>query len=462
MKLNIHNFRNFDNQDLNFSRVNILIGENSGGKSSLLKFLLSLKQTIDSPLESNLKLRGDYTDLGNYHEVIKDKVKSRKIQFTFSETKNYLDYFLKFINKFEKEDDDKETKIIINILNQISKSEFPTSIKFSFSSILNNHKNINTEISNEAFGKITIQSKKIELYDTQRELSSTVIIKFNDVSLELKNCLAYKEGFFTLFEAEIRKKVLSSDLENHLDIYYKVIFLLIFQNYCMEYIDGIRFVNPIGNSPKRLYFQEDKKSNYKLIDIEKFINILGDPTLSQKEFSNKISLLNSIIKKSGIAEEVEIIKNKDLPVLALNVKTKGFWANITDVGYGVSLQLPILFQAILSEKFTNNRETLLIEQPEVHLHPSLQSKFIDTLLSIGNKNRYFIETHSEHIIRKLQILVKNKEYGLKPEDITIHYFKRSDKKFEITSHSIDKSGRLTPSFPTGFFDNSYNLVKVLL
>lgn len=462
MKFNINNFRNFDNQDLEFSRVNILIGENSGGKSSLLKFLLSLKQTIDSPLESNLKLRGDYTDLGNYQEVIKDKIKSKKLSFSYSDKQKYLEFFLKFVNKFEKEDEDAETKIIINLLNSVEKLNASTDIKFTLSSILNNHKNISTEISNEAFGNIKISSKKIETYDNQRELSSNIYIEFDDCKLEIVDCLTYKEGFFTLFEADIRKRILAQDIPNPLATYYKVIFLLIFQNYFMEFIDGFRFVNPIGNSPKRLYFQEDKKSNYKLIDIEKFINILGDPSLSDRDFNNKINLLNKVINKSGIAEEVEIIKNKELPVLALNVKTRGFWANITDVGYGVSLQLPILFQAILSEKFTNIRETLLIEQPEVHLHPSLQSKFIDTLLSIGNRNKYFIETHSEHIIRKLQVLIKNKEYNLKPEDVTIHYFKRGENKFEITKHKINSNGRLEPNFPNGFFDNTYNLVKELL
>jgi predicted ATPase len=462
MKININNFRNFDNQQLNFSRVNILIGENSGGKSSLLKFLLALKQTVDSPLESNLKLRGDYTDLGNYQEVVKDRIKTKKINFGFSDTTKYFEYFLNFINKFEKEDVKIENETILDLLNQVSENKTETSIKFTLSSLLNNHKSISTVITNNTFGKITIHSKKIDLYDTQRELSSTIVVKFNNLELELQNCLTYKEGFFTLFDSELRKKIFSLDIENKNEVFYKIIFLLIFQNYCMEYIETIRFVNPIGNSPRRLYFQEDKKSNYRLIDIEKFINILGDPGLSQREFNKKIAFLNEVIQKSGIAEEVQIVKNKDLPVLALNVKTKGFWANITDVGYGVSLQLPILFQAILSEKFTSNIETLLIEQPEVHLHPSLQSKFIDTLLSIGNKNRYFIETHSEHIIRKLQILIKNKEYNLKPEDITIHYFKRTENKFEITNHQIDINGKLNPPFPTGFYDNSYNLVKELL
>ena len=114
------------------------------------------------------------------------------------------------------------------------------------------------------------------------------------------------------------------------------------------------------------------------------------------------------------------------------------------------------------EHYFKTGQTLLIEQPEVHLHPTLQAKFIETLLSIGSKNTYFIETHSEHIIRKLQVLIKNKQFDLKPEDITIHYFKREPLKFSITEHKILSDGKLVPSFPNGFFDTSYSLVKQLL
>jgi predicted ATPase len=116
----------------------------------------------------------------------------------------------------------------------------------------------------------------------------------------------------------------------------------------------------------------------------------------------------------------------------------------------------------MSEKYTRKGQTILIEQPEVHLHPTLQAKFIETLLGIGNKNVYFIETHSEHIVRKLQVLVKEKKFKLKPEDITIHYFKREPTKFEVTEHKILENGKLSPSFPQGFFDASYSLVKQLL
>lgn len=184
--------------------------------------------------------------------------------------------------------------------------------------------------------------------------------------------------------------------------------------------------------------------------------------MSTSEQNERVKLLNQTIKEFGIAEEIKLVQHKDVPILTLEVKTKGYWANITDVGYGVSLQIPILFQALLSEHYSKKGQTILIEQPEVHLHPTLQAKFIETLLSIGDKNSYFIETHSEHIIRKLQVLIKNKYKNLQPDDISIYYFKRTAEKFEITEHKIQDSGKLSKPFPTGFYDTSYNLVKDLL
>ncbi|MBL7916180.1 MAG: DUF3696 domain-containing protein [Bacteroidia bacterium] len=456
----LHNYRSFQKQKLNFSRVNIFIGENSGGKSSLLKLLLTLKQTLDSPSEVNLKLSGDLTDLGNFDEVVYYKKKNRKIVVGFDDELNYNSYFEDFLGLLDEHENLEVNKANTDKL----KSEFAnskTSILFEFSSKLNEHSSIKTVIKNSKLGSVEILQAKGKEDAIGRQLTCDVIFNFEDEQGVISNCGAAKEGFLTLIEPEIKIKC-KKYFGNRGDyFFYKIAYFLVFQNYLQDQIDKIRFVNPIGTSPKRFYFQEDKKANYKSIDIEKFINILSDKTLSEKGYKNRINLLNKTLKSFGIADQIDIIRDKQLPVLALNVKTKDFWSNITDVGYGVSLQIPILFQALLSEHYTKG-QTLLIEQPEVHLHPSLQAKFIETLLGIGNKNTYFIETHSEHIIRKLQILVKKKEFGLRPEDITIHYFKRDPLKFSITSHTINSSGQLMPAFPAGFFDTSYSLVKQLL
>lgn len=455
--LTVNNYRSFLKQELEFSRINILIGENSGGKSSLLKLLLALKQTLDSPLEGNLKLTGDLTDLGNYEEVVYYKKKNKNITISFEILEKYFDYFLEIIHDLEAEASASKMNRIVKIISPLRESK--TKINFELTSKLSDHSTIKTIITNEAIGKLEIIQKKGKDDLHIRQITSDLRFEFGDLKGVLENCYSVKEGFLTLFTPEFEKVCKKKYNE---EVYYKIVFLLVSQNYVQDEINKIRFVNPIFASPKRLYFQEDKKSVYKTIDIEKFINIISDKTLSPKGYQSRIELLNKTLKEFGIADEIEIRKDKQLPVLALNVKTKDFWSNITDVGYGVSLQIPILFQAILSEHYSKKGHTLLIEQPEVHLHPKLQAKFIETLLGVGNKNSYFIETHSEHIIRKLQVLIKNKKFGLKPEDVTIHYFKREPLKFNVTQHKISDEGKLSPSFPVGFFDTSYSLVKELL
>ncbi|MEL1241836.1 DUF3696 domain-containing protein [Flavobacterium flavipallidum] len=457
--LYINNFRSFKAQNFNFSKINILIGENSGGKSSLLKFLLALKQTIDNPLESNLKLKGDYTDLGNYDEVIYNKKYNQNLSFHFSNNTKYPDYFLNLLNEMDDLTEEKSNLIKEIIENYVEKE---TKIEFILNNKLDDHTSINTIIKNEKIGQIEIIPHEKENDELFRNLTCSIKIEFDFFKGTIENITGYKEGFFTYIGN--LKEHIEKDFDKEIKdkLFFTLAYLLVFQNYMNEEIDQIRFVNPIGNNPKRFYFQEDKKSSYKLIDIEKFINILGDKHLSANEQNERINLINKTIKEFGIAEEIKLIKNKDIPVLTLNVKTKGYWSNITDVGYGVSLQIPILFQALLSENYTKNGQTIIIEQPEVHLHPSLQAKFIETLLSIGSKNSYFIETHSEHIIRKLQVLIKNNFNGIKPEDISIYYFKRSKEKFDISEHKINKDGKLSKPFPEGFFDTSYNLVKELM
>lgn len=457
--LEINNYRSFINEKFNFSRVNILIGENSSGKSSLLKFLLALKQTLDNPNESNLKLTGDLTDLGNFEEAIYYRQKNRRISFKYEVKEEYYDFYIKFLERLLS-DTIKSKKG----LAEISKCKnYPTQIKYAISSKLQDHSSIVTHISNTKLGSIQIIQRKNSEQTILRQRFCDIKFDFGVHKGTLEECDCSKRGFQTLVSANLLKlaQVKFGD-ELGTIIFIKITFLLIVQNFFYESIDKIRFVNPIGSAPKRLYFREDRKSNFRSIDIEKLINILGDPLLSPKVFNERLSRLNKAINEFGIAEEVNVIKDKQLPVIGLNVKTKNYWSNITDVGYGVSLQLPIIFQAIMSEFYTRTGETLLIEQPEVHLHPSLQAKFIETLLGLGKKNSYFIETHSEHIIRKLQLIIKNNEHGIKPEDVSIHYFKRIEGKFVVTSHSINEFGRLDPLFPDGFYDVSYSLVKQLL
>ena len=103
---------------------------------------------------------------------------------------------------------------------------------------------------------------------------------------------------------------------------------------------------------------------------------------------------------------------------------------------------------------------MIIEQPEIHLHPALQAKFIEELVKNSGSTSFFIETHSEQKIKKMQVLCKLKK--VKPEDVSIFYFKNENGAFHVSEHKIESSGAITPSFPKGFFDASFLLSMELM
>jgi predicted ATPase len=466
-KLSINNYRSFLQEDFNFSRVNILIGENSSGKSSLIKFLLLLKQTIDSPKESNLVLSGELADTGNYKETIYYHKSEKNILFKFTFDKSYHDFFLKTM--FGKQRNlpksiQNERELISQQLAKAFKSE--TSIEYEISKELEIHQSIKTKITNTEIGQLIITPIDDPLVFDNMMLTGfvpkcdLVLIK-KDKKYNISNVGFEKRGFMTIvlghdLDDRINATFKKESDEFKLKIYHEIAFLLITQNNIETQLGKIKFINPINYSPKRIYFKKDVKGVYKNMDLEKFVGLIE----SNQLHPTFIKVFERMLLNLGLAEDLKVIGTKHLPVLELRVKIKDLISNISDVGYGVSLQLPILFEALNSE--TRNGSTIILEQPEVHLHPKLQSKFIETLLSIGSKNKYIIETHSEHIIRMLQVLVKEKRNGLKPSDISIYYFRREKKKSVITHHKINESGKLEPSFPEGFFDASYQLAKQLL
>ena len=135
----------------------------------------------------------------------------------------------------------------------------------------------------------------------------------------------------------------------------------------------------------------------------------------------------------------------------LQVKVRsGSRANIMDVGYGVSQSLPILVDVRSNEKCT-----FLMQQPEVHLHPRAQAELAGLFIESFKKheNRFLIETHSDYIIDRIRILVKQ---GIaNPEDVSILYFSPRGNVVTIHSIGLDENGNLrnAPKGYRNFFIN---------
>lgn len=125
------------------------------------------------------------------------------------------------------------------------------------------------------------------------------------------------------------------------------------------------------------------------------------------------------------------------------------------VGYGIGQLLPIIVQSLLARD-----ALILIEQPEVHLHPRLQSAVGDLLIDtvVTGRAQVLVETHSEHLV--LRLLRRVREKQLAPEDLAILYVDLDDTGAAFVRRlEVDEQGDLIDGWPGGFFDD--RLAEVL-
>ncbi len=127
-----------------------------------------------------------------------------------------------------------------------------------------------------------------------------------------------------------------------------------------------------------------------------------------------------------------------------------------DVGIGISQVVPVIVTALDGEG-----RLVAIEQPELHIHPRLQAEIADLFLQAVKKtrNRFLIETHSEHFILRLQRRIRETSKGqlqegmmLTSEGIAVYYVSQSEGSTRVCKIDIDKNGEFIQPWPDDFFE----------
>ncbi len=127
-----------------------------------------------------------------------------------------------------------------------------------------------------------------------------------------------------------------------------------------------------------------------------------------------------------------------------SVRLKGPWRNLTDVGYGVSQVLPVIAELLRSDA----PSMFLLQQPEVHLHPSAQAALGSLFCTVASKRRQLIvETHGDHLIDRVRMDVRDGTTGLKPDDVSLLFFERGELEVRIHSLRIDEAGNVLDAPP---------------
>lgn len=178
-----------------------------------------------------------------------------------------------------------------------------------------------------------------------------------------------------------------------------------------RFLGNIQYIGPMRPSPQRYYplnrlsqLQWEQQGWSVLLsfllekgDEEQYRDI--DQWMQRLDLACEVEPTRIDHKGSGIGSEILI-----------NESPEGIWVNIMDVGFGASQVLPIIVQAVMVEP----EQLVIIEQPELHLHPRAQAE-LGSLLAhvVGAGVRLLIETHSENLILRMRRLMAETTLALR-------------------------------------------------
>lgn len=329
-RLIVHGLKSIDNIKINFKNLNLLVGVNSSGKSTIIQSLLLASQNI---LNNKPNLNGNLVSMGDFRELRNLNTNAKRIFINIKDDNG--DVGLTF--------DDLESSLINNKF-------FGTNIIFDK-------------------GLYYLSAARIGYMDTY-EKNTKEIYKFG---LQGEYCLSY---FDKNIDKVLDEKLLIDNISKTLE--YNV-------NYWFDYIIDGRLNT------------EDIKQTDKL----------------KAQFSGA----------SGI-----------------KVRTK-------NTGSGLSYLISIIIICLSLEE----NQTIIIENPEIHLHPKAQSRLTEFFIFISKANRQLIiETHSDHFFNGLRVAMTNG--NISDEELSINFLSLDDRNCTINNEiKISKRGRILDP-PQDLFD----------
>lgn len=129
--------------------------------------------------------------------------------------------------------------------------------------------------------------------------------------------------------------------------------------------------------------------------------------------------------------------------------------DLIHVGVGVSQVLPIVVSLLMS----GNDDVLIFEQPELHLHPKIQSRLCDLFLAITSSGRQcIVETHSEYIINRLRLRIAQSNNDDLMNQSSLYFINKNSGISDFVKVEINRFGAI-PNWPKEFLTNQKEKLK---
>jgi len=385
--------------------VTMLLGTNSSGKSTLIQSLLLLKQTVQSPDRTvHLNLGGDeVNDLFNF-------------------------------GGFE------------DVLHQGAESPRQFSIGFDF----------------QGSGTDRVHAGKFDCTYGQTS-SGSVAIQALDLRTGDRRFRAIRRGkgaFSILVDEESqprfkgrnyapeRSVALSADTIAALDQDGAVLEDLSLA--IRRELESIRYLGPLRRKPERDYPWNKTKPGDVGSDGSRSIDALLASALLKGEGQNAVVHgVSQWLSRMRIADKLEVRQQGRSSRYELIVHRDGVLCNLRDVGIGVSQVLPVLVVAF----FAQPGSTIILEEPEIHLHPLAQSVLAELFVTVSAERnvQFIVETHSEHLFRRMQTLIAGQQVAA--EQAAMYFVERDGLAAKLRVLDLDEYGRVR-NWPEGFFGDA--------
>ena len=198
-------------------------------------------------------------------------------------------------------------------------------------------------------------------------------------------------------------------------------------------------VGPRGeHAVSMLYWRSDSR-------VADGLAIAGVPPTLQRQIEARMGVFFP-----GCELTVQKVPQTDAVTLGLRTSRSVDFQRPIHAGFGLTQVLPIVVAALSAQ----HDDLLLIENPEVHLHPAGQATMGEFLAVVAAAGvQILIETHSDHVLNGIRRAVKKRM--LPPEDVALHFFQpRREQQAavpQVQSPRLDANGGID-SWPDGFFD----------
>ncbi len=460
MKLSINKFKSIkDLRNFEIKPFTVITGVNSSGKSSFLQLLLLLKQTIELDSSNQpLVLSGELYKIKEFKDILYDHNLQNQLSISFLFNKAEFSKIdkpktISLFNTFN------DYQCLVEIqYNIYDNKEFINhfSIKFSFPD------------GNEQYALFNVDKDNIFSIETNTAIFEKKLWTDNPTITNIHFSSIYP----IYYEG---KKEVEGDENSPIkfEFFKELINIDDIKVLINSFFNNISYIGPLREQPKDEYFFSRSHKNvgtkgefvaqileeyaneptqlYRIMEQERGIKY-HDVTMSLAEAVNYW-----MCEVFDVAEDIYAEKINEAYKIVL-VNKSGLSASIKHVGLGINQLLPIVVEGLRMPKIG----TLILEQPEIYLHPKIQSLLFDFLYGLTLQGKTIIvETHSNHLITRMRRRVAEDMSNTMNNNINLTFIESRKGKHLFRTLNLDDFGTLD-YFPKDFIEQPSSELKAIV